>query len=59
MSSNNQTEPLFEVAVRVTREPLPPCWKVIGSNLNAVRVVKIARKLESAGNLTLIINQKK
>jgi hypothetical protein len=58
MSNKNKIEPLFEVAIRISREPLPPYWKITQCCLSAVQAIKITGKLKSAGNLTLITNQK-
>lgn len=59
MSSNNQTEQLFEVAIRVDRYPLPPYYETFLNNLTAEQVKNIINTLTMYGEQYFVFSKDK
>jgi hypothetical protein len=54
MSNKNKIEPLFEVAIKINRQPLPPYWDVLLSNLTFLQAKNMAKKLNRCSEETFI-----
>jgi hypothetical protein len=59
MSNKNKIKPLFEVAIKINRQPLPPYWEVFLNKLTKEQALSVIETLKYCGEHCIFNYQNK